>query len=164
MTDVRVCAPPVCSQLHRSLWLMWCCWQVLVSDWCESVCSSCLQSVTPVSVTNVMLTSVGQWLLWVCASSVCSQLHGSLWLMWRCWQVFRFERVKPTLSGLSLPDGLTVCAALERVLRLPAVASKRYLTNKVGIKSVTPFLIKIPDSFQIPHMWYYLTGPSPMSL
>ncbi|RXN24302.1 phosphoribosylformylglycinamidine synthase [Labeo rohita] len=37
---------------------------------------------------------------------------------------------------LSLPVGLSVLPALERVLRLPAVASKRYLTNKVD-RSVT---------------------------
>ncbi|XP_053825172.1 LOW QUALITY PROTEIN: phosphoribosylformylglycinamidine synthase, partial [Vidua macroura] len=39
---------------------------------------------------------------------------------------------------LSLPPALSVRAALERVLRLPAVGSKRYLTNKVsGSRSVT---------------------------
>ncbi|XP_068035065.1 phosphoribosylformylglycinamidine synthase [Anomalospiza imberbis] len=37
---------------------------------------------------------------------------------------------------LSFPPGLSVRAALERVLRLPAVGSKRYLTNKVD-RSVT---------------------------
>ncbi|XP_056366815.1 phosphoribosylformylglycinamidine synthase [Oenanthe melanoleuca] len=37
---------------------------------------------------------------------------------------------------LALPPALSVRAALERVLRLPAVASKRYLTNKVD-RSVT---------------------------
>ncbi len=36
-----------------------------------------------------------------------------------------------SLQPLSLPVGLSVLPALERVLRLPAVASKRYLTNKV---------------------------------
>lgn len=35
------------------------------------------------------------------------------------------------LQPLALPPGLSVRQALERVLRLPAVASKRYLTNKV---------------------------------
>lgn len=35
------------------------------------------------------------------------------------------------LKPLALPPGLRVRQALERVLRLPAVASKRYLTNKV---------------------------------
>ena len=33
---------------------------------------------------------------------------------------------------MCLPDNLKVREALERVLRLPSVASKRYLTNKVN--------------------------------
>ncbi|XP_014847333.1 PREDICTED: phosphoribosylformylglycinamidine synthase isoform X1 [Poecilia mexicana] len=49
---------------------------------------------------------------------------------------FRMERLAPTLLPLSLPAELTVRDALQRVLRLPAVASKRYLTNKVD-RSVT---------------------------
>lgn len=46
---------------------------------------------------------------------------------------FRMERLTPTHQPLALPAGLTVKDALDRVLRLPAVASKRYLTNKVCI-------------------------------
>uniref|UniRef100_A0A8C4QRP9 Phosphoribosylformylglycinamidine synthase n=1 Tax=Eptatretus burgeri TaxID=7764 RepID=A0A8C4QRP9_EPTBU len=38
---------------------------------------------------------------------------------------------EPVLRSLVLPAGLTVHEALGRVLRLPSVASKRYLTNKV---------------------------------
>uniref|UniRef100_A0A672UX05 Phosphoribosylformylglycinamidine synthase n=1 Tax=Strigops habroptila TaxID=2489341 RepID=A0A672UX05_STRHB len=49
---------------------------------------------------------------------------------------FVLQRVPPTLRPLELPPGLSVLRALERVLRLPAVASKRYLTNKVD-RSVT---------------------------
>ncbi|KAM9435319.1 phosphoribosylformylglycinamidine synthase [Clarias gariepinus] len=49
---------------------------------------------------------------------------------------FRLDRVPLSLQPLSLPAGLSVLSALERVLRLPAVASKRYLTNKVD-RSVT---------------------------
>ncbi|XP_076009311.1 phosphoribosylformylglycinamidine synthase [Genypterus blacodes] len=49
---------------------------------------------------------------------------------------FKMERVAPSLTPLALPGGLTVKHALDRVLRLPAVASKRYLTNKVD-RSVT---------------------------
>lgn len=49
---------------------------------------------------------------------------------------FQMERVRPTLKPLVLPEDLTVKQALDRVLRLPAVASKRYLTNKVD-RSVT---------------------------
>nr|XP_035950437.1 phosphoribosylformylglycinamidine synthase [Halichoerus grypus]XP_035950438.1 phosphoribosylformylglycinamidine synthase [Halichoerus grypus]XP_035950439.1 phosphoribosylformylglycinamidine synthase [Halichoerus grypus] len=44
---------------------------------------------------------------------------------------FFLQRSLPVLKPLALPPGLRVRQALERVLRLPAVASKRYLTNKV---------------------------------
>lgn len=44
---------------------------------------------------------------------------------------FFLQRNPPVLQPLTLPPGLSVRQALERVLRLPAVASKRYLTNKV---------------------------------
>ncbi|XP_044855933.1 phosphoribosylformylglycinamidine synthase isoform X2 [Mauremys mutica] len=49
---------------------------------------------------------------------------------------FVLSRQRPALRPLRLPPGLSVGDALERVLRLPAVASKRYLTNKVD-RSVT---------------------------
>ncbi|XP_053908773.1 phosphoribosylformylglycinamidine synthase [Cuculus canorus] len=49
---------------------------------------------------------------------------------------FILEKTRPTLRPLELPVGLTLLEALDRVLRLPAVASKRYLTNKVD-RSVT---------------------------
>ncbi|XP_029939692.1 phosphoribosylformylglycinamidine synthase [Salarias fasciatus] len=49
---------------------------------------------------------------------------------------FQMERLTPILQPLALSDGLTVEDALQRVLRLPSVASKRYLTNKVD-RSVT---------------------------
>ena len=41
------------------------------------------------------------------------------------------QRVKPALCPIQLDLQLTVRQALERVSRLPSVASKRYLTNKV---------------------------------
>ncbi|MBZ3888399.1 Phosphoribosylformylglycinamidine synthase [Sciurus carolinensis] len=44
---------------------------------------------------------------------------------------FFLQRDSPVLQPLALPQGLSVRQALERVLRLPSVASKRYLTNKV---------------------------------
>ena len=47
-------------------------------------------------------------------------------------QTFVLERAQPSLSGLTFPTDLSVMAALDRVLRLPSVASKRYLTNKVS--------------------------------
>ncbi|XP_062914764.1 phosphoribosylformylglycinamidine synthase isoform X2 [Mobula hypostoma] len=49
---------------------------------------------------------------------------------------FILNRKKPSLQPLTLPASLSVREALSRVLRLPAVASKRYLTNKVD-RSVT---------------------------
>uniref|UniRef100_H3CZV5 Phosphoribosylformylglycinamidine synthase n=1 Tax=Tetraodon nigroviridis TaxID=99883 RepID=H3CZV5_TETNG len=49
---------------------------------------------------------------------------------------FKLQRLAPKLQSLVLPAGLSIRDALERVLRLPAVASKRYLTNKVD-RSVT---------------------------
>ncbi|CAH6786138.1 phosphoribosylformylglycinamidine synthase isoform X1 [Phodopus roborovskii] len=44
---------------------------------------------------------------------------------------FFLQREPPVLQPLVLPPELSVRQALARVLRLPAVASKRYLTNKV---------------------------------
>lgn len=44
---------------------------------------------------------------------------------------FKMVRLAPQLQSLVFPVGLSVRDALDRVLRLPAVASKRYLTNKV---------------------------------
>lgn len=46
-------------------------------------------------------------------------------------QVFKLERIESKLEPLCIQSDLTVKEMLERVLRLPAVASKRYLTNKV---------------------------------
>ena len=51
-------------------------------------------------------------------------------------KVFQFQRVSPSLKPLRLPSQLTVREALERVLRLVSVGSKRFLTNKVD-RSVT---------------------------
>ncbi|KAJ6652382.1 hypothetical protein lerEdw1_011612 [Lerista edwardsae] len=49
---------------------------------------------------------------------------------------FVLNRATRALQPLDLPRDLTVVDALRRVLKLPAVASKRYLTNKVD-RSVT---------------------------
>ena len=51
-------------------------------------------------------------------------------------KVFELERPVRKLEPLSLPEDLTVKDALERVLRLVSVGSKRFLTNKVD-RSVT---------------------------
>nr|XP_033800859.1 phosphoribosylformylglycinamidine synthase isoform X1 [Geotrypetes seraphini] len=49
---------------------------------------------------------------------------------------FTLNRVMPAFQPLSLPCNLTVLEALHRILKLPSVGSKRYLTNKVD-RSVT---------------------------
>lgn len=46
-------------------------------------------------------------------------------------QDFKLERIESKLEPLCIQSDHTVKEMLERVLRLPAVASKRYLTNKV---------------------------------
>jgi phosphoribosylformylglycinamidine synthase len=51
-------------------------------------------------------------------------------------KTFELERVPPELEPLELPPGLTVSTALDRVLRLLSVGSKRFLTTKVD-RSVT---------------------------
>ncbi|MDH4233480.1 MAG: phosphoribosylformylglycinamidine synthase, partial [Nitrospirota bacterium] len=51
-------------------------------------------------------------------------------------KTFRLDRVKRTRTPLELPEGLTVREALDRVLRLLSVGSKRFLVNKVD-RSVT---------------------------
>jgi|Deesub1362A_J573_1020465.scaffolds.fasta_scaffold00045_109 phosphoribosylformylglycinamidine synthase len=51
-------------------------------------------------------------------------------------KTFNIERIQPALKPLSLPENLTVKDALQRVLRLVSVGSKRFLTNKVD-RSVT---------------------------
>jgi hypothetical protein len=52
-------------------------------------------------------------------------------------QVFELSRSQSQLRPLALPADLQVQEALSRVLRLPAVASKRYLTNKVGHMTIS---------------------------
>ena len=51
-------------------------------------------------------------------------------------KVFNLARVAPILEPLDLPEDLLVSAALDRVLRLVSVASKRWLVHKVD-RSVT---------------------------
>ena len=51
-------------------------------------------------------------------------------------KVFNLARVAPIIEPLDLPEDLLVSAALDRVLRLVSVASKRWLVHKVD-RSVT---------------------------
>ncbi len=80
---------------------------------------------------------------------------------------FRLDRIPPTLVPLSLPRNLTVRAALDRVLRLVSVGSKRFLTNKVD-RSVTglvarqqcagPLQLTVSDVAVVAQSHFGLTG------
>lgn len=54
-------------------------------------------------------------------------------------QVFHWTKERTQPPPLNLGDTVEVREALERVLRLPAVASKRYLTNKVSVVALLSF-------------------------
>ncbi len=56
-------------------------------------------------------------------------------------KTFHMERVALRCEPLRLPEGLTVREALDRVLRLVSVGSKRFLTNKVD-RSVTGLVVR----------------------
>ncbi len=80
---------------------------------------------------------------------------------------FRLDRVRPNLEPLTLPRNLTVRAALDRVLRLVSVGSKRFLTNKVD-RTVTgliarqqcagPLQLTVSDVAVIAQSHFGLTG------
>ncbi len=82
-------------------------------------------------------------------------------------KTFELERVEPRRESLKLPSGLTVKAALERVLRLLSVGSKRFLTNKVD-RSVTglvaqqqcagPLQLTVADVAVISQSHFGITG------
>jgi phosphoribosylformylglycinamidine synthase len=82
-------------------------------------------------------------------------------------KVFKLERKKTFLKPLELPADLTVRKALERVLRLVSVGSKRFLTNKVD-RSVTgliarqqcagPLQLTVSDVAVIAQSHFGLTG------
>lgn len=56
-------------------------------------------------------------------------------------KTFTFETSRPILRPLQLPDEVTVRDALDRVLRLLSVGSKRFLTSKVD-RSVTGLIVQ----------------------
>lgn len=82
-------------------------------------------------------------------------------------KTFELVRARPVLRPLDLPEGLTVRAALDRVLRLVSVGSKRFLTNKVD-RSVTgliarqqcagPLLLTVSDVAVVAQSHFSLTG------
>lgn len=70
-------------------------------------------------------------------------------------QEFFLQREPPVLQPLVLPPDLSVRQALERVLRLPAVASKRYLTNKVLLAPHLAFcIVSCPASWPSPALGF----------
>jgi phosphoribosylformylglycinamidine synthase len=82
-------------------------------------------------------------------------------------KTFTMERIKRQHKPLELPDGLTVRDALDRVLRLVSVGSKRFLANKVD-RSVTgliarqqcagPLQLTVSDVAVIAQSHFGLTG------
>ncbi len=82
-------------------------------------------------------------------------------------KTFRLDRVKRMRNPLELPQGLTVKEALERVLRLLSVGSKRFLASKVD-RSVTgliaqqqcagPLQLTVSDVAVIGQSHFGLTG------
>ncbi len=80
---------------------------------------------------------------------------------------FRLDRVLPSLKPLALPRNLSVRDALDRVLRLVSVGSKRFLTNKVD-RSVSgliarqqcagPLQLTVSDVAVIAQSHFGLTG------
>jgi len=56
-------------------------------------------------------------------------------------KTFDMQREKPELAPLRLPENSSVSEALERVLRLVSVGSKKFLTNKVD-RSVTGLIVQ----------------------
>ncbi len=82
-------------------------------------------------------------------------------------KTFRLDRVKRRRTPLELPQNLTVRDALDRVLRLVSVGSKRFLVNKVD-RSVTgliarqqcagPLQLTVADVAVIAQSHFGLTG------
>ncbi len=82
-------------------------------------------------------------------------------------KTFKLKRMTRQLKPLELPEGLSVRAALDRVLRLLSVGSKRFLVNKVD-RSVTglvarqqccgPLQLTVSDSAVIAQSHYGNTG------
>jgi phosphoribosylformylglycinamidine synthase len=82
-------------------------------------------------------------------------------------KTFRLARIPPSLAPLKLPRNLTVRGALDRILRLVSVGSKRFLTNKVD-RSVTglvarqqcagPLQLTVSDVAIIAQSHFGLTG------
>ncbi|CAN1145051.1 Probable phosphoribosylformylglycinamidine synthase, chloroplastic/mitochondrial [Linum perenne] len=82
-------------------------------------------------------------------------------------KTFEFQRVAKVHEPLNIAPGLTVLDALKRILRLPSVCSKRFLTTKVdrcvtGLvaqqQTVGPLQITLADVAVIAQTYSGLTG------
>ena len=82
-------------------------------------------------------------------------------------KIFKSDRVQQSLEPLSLPSDMTIIEALNRVLRLLSVGSKRFLTSKVdravtGLiaqqQCVGPLHTPLADVAVIAQSHYSLTG------
>ncbi|XP_073016823.1 probable phosphoribosylformylglycinamidine synthase, chloroplastic/mitochondrial [Primulina eburnea] len=82
-------------------------------------------------------------------------------------KTFEFHRVKSSWEPLDIAPGITVMDSLKRVLRLPSVASKRFLTTKVdrcvtGLvaqqQTVGPLQITLSDVAVIAQSFTDITG------
>lgn len=82
-------------------------------------------------------------------------------------KIFKDNRIKPVLNDFDLPENLTIKEALNGVLRLLSVGSKRFLVNKVD-RSVTglvarqqcsgPLQLPVSDAAIIAQSHFGLTG------
>lgn len=88
-------------------------------------------------------------------------------------KTFVLETIAPAREVLHLPADLTIRQALERVLRLPAVGSKRFLTTKVdrsvsGLiaqqQCVGPNQLTLSDYAVIAHSYAELTSGTALSI
>ncbi|KAL1542162.1 phosphoribosylformylglycinamidine synthase [Salvia divinorum] len=82
-------------------------------------------------------------------------------------KTFEFHRVANTLEPLDIAPGIAVMDSLKRVLRLPSIASKRFLTTKVdrcvtGLvaqqQTVGPLQITLSDVAVISQSYTGITG------
>lgn len=82
-------------------------------------------------------------------------------------KTFEFQRIANVLEPLDIAPGITVMDSLKRVLRLPSVCSKRFLTTKVdrcvtGLvaqqQTVGPLQITLADVAVIAQSYTDLTG------
>ncbi len=103
----------------------------------------CAREMAPVAFVG-KVTADGRVVLWdECDDSTPVNLDLDAVLGDMPQKTFEIERVAPQSAPLELPDDLSVADALDRVLRLLAVGSKRFLTTKVD-RAVTGLVAQQP--------------------